>query len=45
MIISNIYFPEKAYADTGTCCTQLGATCVVGLVVIEGKYYKEEGPC
>ena len=31
--------------DSGTCCDDFSATCVVGSVVIKHKYYKKEGPC
>lgn len=31
--------------DTGTCCKQVDADCVVGDNVIYDKYYLSEGAC
>lgn len=31
--------------DTGTCCPQDGAYCVIGKVVLGGHYYLSSGPC
>ncbi len=31
--------------NTGTCCQQLNAECVVGTVVRLHRYYISEGPC
>lgn len=32
-------------ADTGTCCYQTPAVCVIGEVVIWSHFYQKEGPC
>ncbi|MEX1268956.1 MAG: hypothetical protein WEA56_08140 [Balneolaceae bacterium] len=32
-------------ADTGTCCSEIGSTCVIGDYVEHGAYYKKEGSC
>lgn len=46
MALSNFNFSQQnVYADTGTCCQEVGSTCVIGKYAEENAYYKSEGPC
>lgn len=41
-------FSNTSYAygsDSGTCCPEIGSSCVIGNYVRENAYYKSEGPC
>jgi hypothetical protein len=34
-----------AACQDGTCCTELGSTCIVGEFQREDRYYKSSGSC
>jgi hypothetical protein len=35
----------EACAQSGTCCSEWGSTCIIGSYVRENAYYKAEGSC
>lgn len=36
---------NEACAQNGTCCREIGATCVIGHYVQEHAFYRSEGSC